>query len=547
METSPLKPLARANKGEHEHGPSTIRFGTDGWRAIIGEGFTVENLARVAQAAAMVYREDHPAANAEPQHFYVGYDCRENADSYAALAGLIVASNGFKVLISGSYCPTPTLCWSVAQDPSAVGGLIITASHNPAEFLGVKLRMADGGASPQALSGRVETALRPALPEVFEEALAFVEANRAAGAEAAGPDSDDAAAGAEAAGFIKDNATAGVEAWAHGSIERVDLMTPYLDNLVGLVDSVAIASAQLRVVVDPMFGAGRGYLADTLRSLGVEVLEIHAEEDSSFGGLHPEPILPWIESGLTETARVGYDASFFTDGDADRIGAGTRTGSFVNPHKILALVCALLVEDRGQRGRVVRTLSGSNFIKRQCERLGLELSTTPIGFKWIYEEMLKGDVLVGGEESGGIGIPSHVRERDGLLMTLLLTELMAKKGKDLEALVDDMLATLGHLEYERRDLRLPAAEKEAFLQEIGTARSTAERAFEAYRARFEELDEHLVEIDYRDGIKFSFASDAWLLARPSGTESLVRVYAESETTQQLERLLALGCALVKGE
>jgi len=517
MMTQNNKPLARSHENEAFE-PQSIKFGTDGWRAIIGNDFTVESLARVADAAAQVFKDDNPATDSgELPLILVGYDCRENAGSYAALAGVILAAQGFRVAISDTYCPTPTLCWSIAQSDEAVGGLMLTSSHNPAEYLGVKLRMRDGGASPQSFSNRVEAVLSKELPDSFDEALAFAEARMASAGVA------DAA---------------GVE-----GVEFVDLMQPYLDDLASLVDQSAIAAADLKVVIDPLYGAGRGYLAEILASMGVTVEEINATEDPSFAGLHPEPIPPWVNDGLAKTAELRYDACFITDGDADRIGAGTSDGSFVNPHKILALVCALLVEDKGQEGRVVRTLSGSNLIKRQCERLGLPLTTTPIGFKWIYEEMLKGDVMLGGEESGGIGIPTHVKERDGLLMALLLAELMAKKGKDLAELVADLHETLGFLEYAREDLRITEEQKENFLQEVCAKQLEAS----AYQARFDDTEEVIVAMDYRDGIKFEFASDAWLLARPSGTEPLVRVYVEAATADKVKQLIEIGCAIVTGE
>ena len=520
METLDEKPLARVSEEEADFNPNEIRFGTDGWRAIIGKDFTAENLARVVHAAAKVFKEDNPVViDAElscAPLLMVGYDCRENASKYAALVGVVLARQGFRVLLSSDYCPTPTLCWSIAHNPVAVGGLMLTSSHNPAEYLGVKLRMRDGGASPQSFSSRVEGALCAELPDSFDEALAY----------------------AETLGTITSS-----ETMSALNLELVDFMQPYLADLAGLVDGDVIAAADLRVVVDPLYGAGRRYLAQLLHSLGVEVEEIHATADPSFAGLHPEPIPPWVNDGLSRTAELGYDACFITDGDADRLGAGTRHGAFVSPHKILALVCALLVEDKGQRGRVVRTLSGSNLIKRQCERLGLYLTTTPIGFKWIYEEMLKGDVMLGGEESGGIGIPTHVKERDGLLMALLLTELMAKKKKDLGTLVDDLHETLGYFEYAREDLRITEQQKVSFLQET----CAKELEAQAYQARFDAAGERIVHMDYRDGIKFEFASDAWLLARPSGTEPLVRVYAEAATAEKVKQLLELGCALVKGE
>jgi phosphomannomutase/HD-GYP domain-containing protein (c-di-GMP phosphodiesterase class II) len=500
--------------------PPNIKFGTDGWRAIIGEDFDTLNLARLAEATARVYREDNPPS--APNTLLVGYDCRENAGRYAVLVATILASYGFDVQVSDSYCPTPALCWNVANNPAAVGGLMLTSSHNPAEYLGLKLRMADGGASPKAFSDRVEAALVGDLPAVYDRALDLAQ---------------------QATNGTSGNLASILAFLSEPSFAYADFMTPYLNDLVSLVDAQAIAAANLRVVVDPMFGAGRFYLAQTLRHLGVEVVTVNSDNDPTFAGLHPEPILPWIQTGLDKVVELNYDACFITDGDADRIGAGDSDGNFVNPHRILALLCALLVEDKGQHGRVVRTLSGSNLIKRQCERLGLELTTTPIGFKWIYEQMLNGDVIIGGEESGGIGIPSHVRERDGLLMALLLTELMAKKGKSLGTLVRELLETLGNFDYARRDLRLTPDEKDAFLSAVIHARLEAA----AYREHFAVADEQIVDIDYRDGIKFSFASDAWLLMRPSGTEPLVRVYAEATAASKVELLLDIGCSIVKGE
>ncbi len=403
---------------------------------------------------------------------------------------------------------------------------MLTSSHNPAEYLGVKLRMSDGGASPKSFSDRVEAALCAELPSTFDEALAFASSCL----------SEPGAGQGDAA------VTTGT-APLPPRVALADFMQPYLAVLANSVDCEAIAAANLKVVIDPLYGAGRGYLAGLLRAMGVTVDEINAAADPTFAGLHPEPIPPWVNDGLARVAERGYDALFITDGDADRLGAGTRDGSFVTPHKILALVCALLVEDKGQTGRVVRTLSGSSLIKRQCERLGLDLTTTPVGFKWIYEEMLKGDVMLGGEESGGIGIPSHVRERDGLLMALLLTELMAKKKKDLGALVDELHETLGYLEYKRLDLALTEEQKEAFLANV----CEPELEAQAYQERFDATGERIVQIDYRDGIKFEFESDAWLLARPSGTEPLVRVYVEAADAGQVEQLLTVGVALAKGE
>ena len=460
---------------------TNIHFGTDGWRAVIGNDFTYESLRRVADAAGRVFAQDNPGGT-----ILVGYDTRFEAGSFAAAAAEVLAGHGLTVKVSDRYLPTPALCFSVARDEAAVGGVMLTASHNPAEYLGFKLRMADGGASPVEFTDRVEAQLQAEPPT------------------------------------------------ARGAFEFVDLVGPYLADLVSLVDAEAIRSAGLRVVVDPLYGAGQTYLAETLTSLGVDVLEVHGDRNPGFGGLHPEPIPPWIDSTRDLVRAENRDAAFVTDGDADRIGAVDRHGNFVNPHRIIGLVAGHLVEDKGLTGRVVKTLSTSVLVDRYANTLGLEVTTTPIGFKWIYNEMIKGDVLLGGEESGGIGIPSHVRERDGLLMALMLTEMMAQRGRGLGELVDDMLAVTGPMEYSRYDMKLAPEVKDAFLARASQIAPT------------EIAGVPVLDIVRADGVKFLLADDAWLLLRPSGTEPLVRVYAEAPSAGVVDDLLAAGRALVEG-
>ncbi len=468
-----------------------VHFGTDGWRAIIGEGFTEGNLVRVAEAAAKVFKEDALAAGRTSDNLgaiIVGHDCRVDAHRFAALAAEVVAAEGFTVLLTQDYCPTPTLCWSVAHNPEAVGGLMLTSSHNPAEYLGVKLRMADGGASPKEFTDRVEAVL-PAQPTE-----------------------------------------------ARGNFAESDLMTPYLEALTELVDVEAIRDAGLRVVLDPLFGAGRLYLAQLLRSMNVEVVEIHNAADPTFEGLHPEPVPPWVDEGLVKVRELGYDALFINDGDADRIGGGDSQGNFVNPHRIITLITEHMVRDRGETGRVVSTVTASAMLDRMCRKLGLELVSTPVGFKWIYAEMEKGGVLLGGEESGGIGLPGHVKERDGLLMALLLTEMMAQKGKDLGALVADMLEEVGALEFARRGVALTPQQIDHFKTDIMPAYAT-----DVFGGK------KVLGYDRRDGVKLLLEDDAWVMMRPSGTEPLVRVYAEAETTDEVNALLDAAEAVVKGE
>ena len=433
-----------------------IHFGTDGWRAIIGEDFTDDNLVRVVDAAARIFKEDAVAAGRPadaPGTLIVGHDCRRDAHAYARLAAEVAAAHGFRTLLTQDYCPTPTLCWSVAQDADAVGGIMLTSSHNPAEYLGVKLRMADGGAAGKEFTDRVEAVL---------------------------PD------------------------------------------------------AHLRVVVDPLYGAGRHYLADLLRDLGVEVCEINNAEDPTFDGLHPEPIPPWVDRCIAKVPEMGYDAGFINDGDADRIGAVDEHGTFVNPHRIITLLVSHLAEDKGQHGRVVSTITASAMLARQCKRLGLELTSTPVGFKWIYAEMEKGDVMLGGEESGGIGIPTHVMERDGLLMALLLAETMAQRGMSLGQLVDDMFQKVGKLEFERRGLSITEEQMARFRASVVPDYAPGEVC-----------GKKVVDVDRRDGVKFYLEGDAWVMMRPSGTEPLVRVYAEAETVDEVHALLDAAEAVVR--
>lgn len=464
-----------------------IHFGTDGWRAIIGEDFTPDNLNRVVAAAARIFKEEAVAAGRDadaPGTLIVGHDCRQDAHAYAELAAQVAAGEGFNVLLTEDYCPTPTLCWSVAHNDDAVGGIMLTSSHNPAEYLGVKLRMADGGASPAEFTDRVEAVLPPEPTDIL------------------------------------------------GPFQTADLMTDYLAALRELVDVEAIRGANLRVVCDPLYGAGRHYLADLLRDMGVEVVEIHNAEDPTFAGLHPEPIQPWVDEGLTKVGELGYDALFINDGDADRIAAGDSRGNYVNAHRIITLLTKHMV-DRGETGRVVSTVTASAMLDRMCRKLGLELVSTPVGFKWIYGEMEKGGVMIGGEESGGIGLPDHVKERDGLLMALLLTECMAQSGKDLGAIIDEMLADIGRLEFARRGLSITDEQMARFRAETVPTYTADEIA-----------GKRVLDVDRRDGVKLLLEGDAWVMMRPSGTEPLVRIYAEAATTDEVNELLDAAEAVV---
>ena len=456
--------------------PADIRFGTDGWRAVIGADFTYESLAprRRRGRSCLLGGQPRRACARRLRHALRGRQLRRRR--------------------SGGACEPRAAGEGVRQLPAHARAVLVGRGRRRCG----RRRDAHGEPQPQRVPGlQAAHGRRRRVPGRVHPARRGGAARRRRLPAAA-------------------------------SSRLVDLAGPYLATLRSKVDEDAIRSANLRVVVDPLYGAGQTYLAETLRSFGVEVLEIHAERNPGFGGLHPEPIPPWIDEAAAAVREGGYDAAFVTDGDADRIGAIDSTGAFVSPHRIIALVARHLVEDKGETGKVVKTLSTSVIVDRLASRLGLEVVTTPVGFKWIYEEMVKGGVLIGGEESGGIGIPSHVRERDGLLMSLMLAEMMAQRKMGLGELVEDLFALTGPMEYGRVDLRLTPQAKDDFVARMPSMEP----------AELGGVGVH--EIVRTDGIKFLLDDDAWLLLRTSGTEPLVRVYAEASSAGVVDDLLAAG-------
>ena len=459
-----------------------IHFGSDGWRGRADDPDVRENVVRIADAAASLWAREHPGGI-----ILVSYDTRPQSNELAQLAAGVVAAHDLDVRLSQSYAPMPALSWALAQDDAAVGGLMITASHHPLEYTGVKFRMGDGGC---------------ATPDFTEEL------------EAAVP---------------------GDATEARGSFDSTDLMTSYVEELRKRVDTDAIAAARLKVVYDPMYGAARGAFASVLREMGVEVREIHGVPDDGMADLHPEPIEPWADECESAVVEGGAVAGFINDGDGDRVAAVDEKGRYVCPDKIIALLMGHLVNRHGQAGRVVVNLSSSVLIRRIAHDLGCRVTVKPIGFRHIYREICKGDVLIGGEASGGIGFPCHMPERDGLLAVLLLIELMALSGKTLAQLVDELEAHYGKMRYGRRDVRLAAEEIESLhLMLPGINPSSV-------------AGKQPVSVDRKDGLRLEFADESWLLLRPSGTEALVRVYAEAATVEERDALLEEGCAIARGE
>lgn len=474
-----------------------IHFGTDGWRAVISDTFTFSNLRMVAQAIADAAASEHWVTNATPdvdvRKFVVGFDTRFLSDRYAADVARVLAGNGFKVLLSQSDAPTPAISYAVKNNKAA-GGVMITASHNAPRYNGVKLKAAYGGSALSEQCRRVEV---------------YISDNEE---QARGPNLMDYNHARDA-----------------GLIQKFNPLPAYFDHLRTLIDTDVIAENPQRFVIDSMYGSGRGVMRAFLQGSGCEITEVRGEMNPGFGGIHPEPIAKNL-GALTGAIGAGLGSfGLATDGDADRIGAMDERGQFVDPHKIMALALRHLVEVRGWRGAVVRTVSTTRMIDRLANRYGLKVYETPVGFNYIADHMMNEDVLIGGEESGGISFKGHIPEGDGPIMGLLLVEIMAHSKKTLGELTAELLADVGPAFYERADLRLgrPVAKQEMTSLLLKNAPAEIGGA-------------HLLEVSSLDGVKYILSDDSWLLIRPSGTEPVLRVYAEGRSMQIVKELLEFG-------
>jgi phosphomannomutase len=477
----------------------TIHFGTDGWRAVISDTFTFHNLRLVTQAIADAVATQgwtngtklEPAP--DPHKIVVGFDTRFLSDRYAQDVARVLAANDYMVYLAQADAPTPAISFAV-RHMNAIAGVMITASHNAPRYNGVKLKSAFGGS---------------ALPEQCRLVEVYLNENECKGR---GPNQMDFDQAKELGKIIKFNP-----------------IPSYNDHLRKLIDFDTIAENPQHVVVDSMYGAGRGVIRSILQGTGCEVQEIRSEMNPGFGGVHPEPIMRYLQA-LQRAVGSGMGSfGLVTDGDADRIGAMDEKGNFVDPHKIMALTLRHLVNKRHMTGAVVRTVSTTRMVDRLAKKYGLPCYETPVGFNHIADYMQNEDVLIGGEESGGISFRGHIPEGDGILMGLMLIEIVASANAPLVDLVDDLLAEVGPAFYDRRDLRLvrPVA------KDVMTKRLQDQ-------APAQIGGEKIIEMDCLDGVKYILADDSWLLIRPSGTEPVLRVYAEGRTPQMVKSLLGYG-------
>jgi alpha-D-glucose phosphate-specific phosphoglucomutase len=473
-----------------------LKFGTDGWRAVISDEFTFSNLRLVAQAIADFIREE----NSIDPSIVIGFDTRFLSDRYAAEVARVMAANDIKTWLARADTPTPAISYAVVNK-GTTAGVMITASHNPPRYNGVKLKANYGGSASPEQNRQVERILVENQRNELEPKLA---------------DLDDAL--------------------RSGQIVKFDPAWAYYEHLGRLVDLDIIHAGELRVVHDAMYGAGRRTISEMLMRTRSHVQNIRDEMNPGFGGIHPEPIARHLGMLAAMMPNGNWHAGLATDGDADRIGAMDARGQFVDPHRIFGLILHYLLKKRGLRGKVVRTVSTTRMIDRIAAEFGLLVVETPVGFNHIADLMMTDSIVMGGEESGGMSIMGHIPEGDGVLMGLLLLEVMADAHQPLHVLVEDLLATYGPAQYARVDMKLTRpVNKKALAEKL------------VNHAPDRIADVRIENVQTNDGIKYYLADGSWLLIRPSGTEPVLRVYAEAPDDGRVRALLGFGAAIAEAE
>lgn len=456
----------------------SIRFGTSGWRAIIADEFTFENVRRVTEAVCSYLTKDAGAAG---QTLVVGHDSRFMGEKFSAVAAEIAAKNGFQVLLCTGTTPTPTISHAI-RSRRASGALNFTASHNPPEYQGIKFSTSDGA---------------PALPEITSWIETAIKSDQQA---------------AEAAG---------------GTVEEFDPRPGYLEDLSTKIDLDAIRASKGSFAYDALWGTGRGYLDKVLRDAGCSVETIHDWRDVTFGGRSPEPGEDHLDELRDAVTTRAMTLGIATDGDGDRFGIIDKGGEFITPNQLIAILTDYLAESRGWENGVARSVATSHLVDRVAKLRGLKLYETPVGFKFIGELINRDEIILGGEESAGLSIRGHYPEKDGILACLLAIEAVTVRQASLTNQLDDLYQKVGKLESGRIGVKL-------------TDEVAAKLKEKLSREPSDIGGRKIESINRLDGVKFLFSDGSWMLMRPSGTEPLVRIYAESESKQDLEALLEEG-------
>lgn len=465
-----------------------IRFGTDGWRAVIADTFTLANVRVVCQAISEYLLE----TGAVGRSIAIGHDPRFMAERFSQEAAAVLAANGLQPLLPDQDLPTPAVAFGVV-DQRLAGALMFTASHNPPEYNGIKFIPAYGG---------------PASPEITSGIEAKIAAVLSRG-EPPAADQD-----------------------GLGRCGRFAPQDAYAARLRALIDFDAIRAARLKIAVDPMYGSGRHWVAPLLREAGAHVVSLHDRRDPLFGGSAPEPLADHLQHLSAQVVEGGADLGLATDGDADRFGVVDRDGQYLPANAVIALVLAHLVEDRKLTGAVVRTIATTHLIDRLAAHYGLEVHEVPVGFKYVGAKMREIPVVVGGEESGGLGIGLHIPEKDGILADLLVAELVAVRREPLCRTLERLMAAVGPCVSRRIDVPVADAAKRDLMRRL--------REEPPDRVGRRSIDRVIAV----DGAKYVFRDGSWLLVRASGTEPLLRIYLEAPTPAELEALAADAQALV---
>ena len=461
--------------------PTEIKFGTDGWRAIIAEDYTFENVRFCAQGVAN-YLHD---TGGDKGGLVIGYDTRFGSEHFAAAVAEVVAAAGIKVYLCDRACPTPVAAYGVI-DRHAGGGVVITASHNPGTYNGFKYKPEYGGS---------------ASPEVVAELELRIAAVQRAGPVAPGKP-------------------------ARAPIERIDALTPYLHHISKLVDVEAIKQAPFNIVVDSMYGAGIGIFANLLADGRIKIAEIHGERNPAFPGFaQPEPIGPNL-APLTEAIRRQHaDGGLATDGDADRLGVMDENGKFVTQLQVMALLALYFLDSLGQRGPMVKSITTTSMLFRLGELYNVPVHETAVGFKYIGPIMMRENALLGGEESGGYAFRGHIPERDGILSGLYILAMMAKLGKKPSQLLEYLYSKVGPHYYDRLDLAFMPGQQGVIRERVATSRPSSLAGSK------------VVGIDTIDGFRFRLEDGSWSLVRFSGTEPLLRIYCETSSEERVQQLI----------
>ncbi len=467
---------------------SEIKFGTDGWRAVISEAFTFKNVSIVAQAISEWVNRDLRKKSDVPKRVAVGYDTRFLSSTYARIVAQVLAANNIEVFLSDAAIPTPSLSFGVTK-LNALAGVMITASHNPAQFNGIKIKTDKGGAASGDITGSLENYMGKTEVKTID-----IE-----------------------------------EAKKDQRVVMHDFKEEYVKFLRNYLDLSKIRHANYKVIADVMHGSGNALIRRVLEGTKIKLTIMRDDINPSFDGGKPEPIVEYVQELLMRVKKEKFDLGLILDGDADRIAAVASGGEFIHPQKILGLLILHLVRNRGRTGGIVKTICGTTMMDNIAKKLNLKLYETPVGFKYISDLMVSENIVAGGEEAGGMGFQDYIPERDGTLAGLLLLEMMVYQKKSIKKLAQDMEDEFGRYHYERADLKL------------GKEPVDIDRAKDIKRI----LGKKVVDTKDFDGIKLICEDESWLMYRPSGTEPLVRIYAEAKSQSRAKAVIRFGESFLK--